>query len=63
MSNHELLSWSGSLLGVGLLSSWGLLRLWYFSRIRRLQTQVQHSNGQPMASHYPDGIPAFWWAI
>ncbi|MFQ3613970.1 MAG: cytochrome P450 [Cyanobacteriota bacterium] len=53
MSNHELLSWSGSLLGVGLLSSWGLLRLWYFSRIRRLQNQVQHSNGQPLPGRDP----------
>ncbi|MFQ3613728.1 MAG: hypothetical protein SNJ68_08445 [Cyanobacteriota bacterium] len=53
MSNHELLSWSGSLFAIGLLSSWGLLRLWYFSRIRHLQNQVQHSNGQPLPGRDP----------
>lgn len=53
MSAIEIASWGGSLFAIGLLSSWGLLRLWYFGRIRRLQTQVQHSSGQALPGSDP----------
>jgi cytochrome P450 len=53
MSTIEIISWRGSLFTVGLLSILGLLRFWYYRRIRRLQHQVRHTSGQVVPGRDP----------